>query len=111
MSRTTPARRQAAESSPPGGLPRAGSSNLSSGMGLPLFSGLTIPIVSVNQLHASATNESGVFAGVGRERHRWGASCIFHAHLRPLPPRSCLLHLRLVGDEVSVLLSEVFVHL
>jgi len=31
-----------------------------------------IPILSVNQFHSSATNESGVFAGVGRERRRWG---------------------------------------
>jgi hypothetical protein len=70
----------------------------------------SIPIHSVNQFQASATNESGVFAGVGRERHRWGASCIAHAHWQPLP-RSCLLRLRLVGDEALALLSEVFVHL
>src|SRR5215470_15059692 len=70
-----------------------------------------IPILSVNQFQASATNESGVFAGVGRERHRWGASCIAHAHWQPLPPRSCVLRLRLVGDEALILLSEVFFHL
>src|SRR5262249_26253829 len=69
-----------------------------------------IPILSVNQFHASATNESGVFAGVGRERHRWGASCIAHAHWQPLPPRFCVLRLRLVGDEALVLLSEAFVN-
>jgi hypothetical protein len=39
-----------------------------------------------------------------------GASCIAHAHWQPLP-RSCLLRLRLVGDEALALLSEVFVHL
>ena len=71
----------------------------------------SIPILSVNQFQANATNESGVFAGVGRERHRWGASCISHAHWQPLPPRSCLPRLRLVGDEALVLLSEVFIHL
>ena len=70
-----------------------------------------IPILSVNQFHSSATNESGVFAGVGRERRRWGASCIAHAYWQPLPPRSCVLRLRLVGDEASIHLSEVFVHL
>jgi hypothetical protein len=70
-----------------------------------------IPIFSVNQFHASATNESGVFAGLGRERRRWGASCIAHAHWQPLPPRSYLPRLRLVGDEALVLLSEVFIHL
>lgn len=71
-----------------------------------------IPILSVNQFHSSATNESGVFAGVGRERRRWGgASCIAHAHWQPLPPRSCVLRLRLVGDEALILLSEVFIHL
>jgi hypothetical protein len=66
---------------------------------------------SVNQSHPSATNESGVFAGVGRERHRWGASCIAHAHWRPLPPRSCVLRLQFVGDEALAILREVFVHL
>jgi hypothetical protein len=66
---------------------------------------------SMNQFHASATNESGAFAGVARERHRWGASCIAHAHWQPLPPGSSVLRLRLVGDEASILLSEVFVHL
>jgi hypothetical protein len=71
----------------------------------------SIPTLGVNQFHASATNESGVFAGVGRERHRWGASCIAHAHWQPLPPRSCVLRLRLVGGEALILLSEVFVHL
>src|SRR5260370_7614280 len=71
----------------------------------------SIPSLSVNQFHASATNESGVFAGVGRERHRWGVSCISRAHWQPLPPHSCLPRLRLVGDEALVLLSEVFVHL
>jgi len=69
------------------------------------------PILSVNQFHSSATNESGVFAGVGRERRRWGASCIAHAYWQPLPPRSCVLRLRLVGDEALIHLSEVFVHL
>src|SRR5215813_6788560 len=58
---------------------------------------------------ASATNESGVF--IGRERHSWGASCIAHAHWQPLPPRSCVLRLRPVGDEALILLSEVFFHL
>src|SRR5262245_44824264 len=70
-----------------------------------------IPILSVNQFHASATNESGVFTGVGRERHRWGASCIAHAHWQPLRPRSCVLRLRLVGDKALILLSEVYLHL
>ncbi len=65
----------------------------------------------MNQFHAIATNESGVFAGVGRERHRWGVSCISRAHWQPLPPHSCLPRLRLVGDEALALLSEVFVHL
>ena len=69
-----------------------------------------IPILSVNQFHSSATNDSGV-PGVGRERRRWGASCIAHAHWQPLPPRSCALRLRLVGDEALILLSEVFIHL
>jgi hypothetical protein len=66
---------------------------------------------SVNQSQASATNESGAFAGVGRERHRWGASCIAHAHWQPLLLRFCVLRLRLVGDEALVLLSEVLIHL
>ena len=70
-----------------------------------------IPILSVNQFHSSATNESGVFAGVGRERRRRGASCIAHAHWQPLPPRSCVLRLRLVGDEALILLSEVLIYL
>ena len=101
--------------------------NLFAGMELPLWRGKwsshfrrfsgrnvnkrAIPILSVNQFHSSATNESGVFAGVGRERRRWGASCIAHAHWQPLPPRSCVLRLRLVGDEALILLSEVFIHL
>jgi hypothetical protein len=90
--------------------------NLLAGMGLPLcrgewhprrFSGRNVnkrsmPILSVNQFQSSATNESGVFAGVARERHRWGASCISHAHWS---------RLRLVGDEALVLLSRVFAHL
>jgi hypothetical protein len=66
----------------------------------------TIPSCRVNLSTASATNESRVFAGVGRERHRWGASCISHAHWRPLPPRCWLL-----GDEALALLSEVCVDL
>jgi hypothetical protein len=66
---------------------------------------------SVNQSHASATNESGAFAGVGRERHRWGASCIAHAHWQPLLLRFCVLRLRLVGDKALVVLSEAFIHL
>ena len=103
-----------------GRLPTAGL-NLSAGLGLPLcrptligpaaVNKRSIPILSVNQFDARATNESGVFAGVGRERHRRGASCIVHAHWRPLPPHSCALRLRLVGDEALVLLSEVFFHL
>ena len=79
--------------------------------GYRLSAAVTIPIVNVNQLHASATNESGVFTGVGRERHRWGASCIAHAHWHPLPPCSCVLRLRLVDDEALILLSEVFFRL
>src|SRR5262245_3314107 len=35
---------------------------------------VTIPSCRVNLSTASATNESRVFAGVGRKRHRWGAS-------------------------------------
>ena len=69
------------------------------------FSGRNV----MNQFHASATNESGVF--IGRERHSWGASCIAHAHWQPLPLRFCVLRLRVVGDEASILLSEVFFHL
>jgi hypothetical protein len=68
-------------------------------------------VLNVNQFHASATNDSRVFAGVGRERHRWGASCIAHAHWQPLLLRFCVLRLRLVGDEALVLLSEVLIHL
>ena len=92
------------------------------GMGLPLCRPIrrfgsrnvnkrSIPILSVNQFQASATNESGVFAGVGRERHRWGASCIAHADWQPLPPASCVLRLRLNGDGASIRLSKVFVDL
>jgi len=40
-----------------------------------------------------------------------GASCVAHAYWQPLPPRSCVLRLRLAGDEALILLSEVFVHL
>jgi hypothetical protein len=72
--------------------------NLFVGMELPLWRGQWSSLFRrfsgrnvMNQFHASATNESGVFAGVGRERHRWGASCIAHAHWQPLPPRSCVL--------------------
>src|SRR5262249_26425100 len=92
--------------------------NLFVGMELPLWRGQWSSLFRrfsgrnvMNQFHASATNESGVFAGVGRERHRWGASCIAHAHWQPFPPRSCVLRLRLVGDEALILLSEVFFHL
>jgi hypothetical protein len=60
----------------------------------------------VNQFHDSATNVSRVFTGFGRERHRWEASCISHAHGRPLPPRCSLL-----GDETLTLSSEMFVDL
>ena len=56
----------------------------------------------MNQFHASATNESGVFVGSAS----LGASCISHAHWRPLPLRSGLL-----GDEALALLSEVLIHL
>jgi hypothetical protein len=66
-----------------------------------------IPILSVNQFHASATNESGVFVVSAS----LGALCISHAHWRPLPLRSCVPRLRLVGDEALVLLSKVFIHL
>ena len=85
--------------------------NVLAGMGLPRYVAVGLfPILNVNQFHASATNESRVFAGVGRERHRWGASCIAHAHRQPLPSRSSLPRL-LVGDEALGILSGVFAHL
>ena len=80
--------------------------NLFVGMELPLWRGQWSSLFRrfsgrnvMNQFHASATNESGVF--VGRERHRWGAWCIAHAHWQPL----------FVGDEALVILSGVFTHL
>ena len=70
-----------------------------------------IPILSVNQFHSSATNESQSLPGSAGKGVVGGASCIAHAHWQPLPPRSCVLRLRLAGDEALILLSEVFVHL
>src|SRR5215831_14809813 len=58
--------------------------------------------LTMNQIHASATNEWESCRS-RPERHGWGASCIAHAHWQPLPLRFCVLRLRVVGDEASIL--------
>src|SRR5262249_2154670 len=65
---------------------------------------VTIPSCRVNLSTASATNESRVFAGVGRKRHRWGAS--MHLSCAPAAASGALLP---AGRRSLALLSEVCV--